>query len=212
MIPERYLSRTLDNYRTETEGQAKALGHCRTFADEFKGCQKTGASLFMVGNAGAGKTHLACAIANQLIEHGHTALFLGVSKMFRRIRATYRSDSCQSEQDAIDALVRVDLLIIDEVGVQRGTESEEQLLFEVLNDRYEAYKPTILISNLPLDQARAYIGTRTLDRLRECGGKLIVFDWDSYRGRVRDDAELPAGSGVTAEPKPPGLRLFPEDD
>lgn len=84
-----------------------------------------------------------------------------------------------------------DLLILDEVGVQFGSDTERLLLFDILNERYERRRPTILMSNLALDDAeeggrvvpgiKSYLGERVFDRLREDGGQSVVFDWPSHR-------------------------------
>lgn len=213
-IMPKYLTRTFDNYRVEQDRQQRATNACRSFVDNFKRCQETGASLILAGGRGTGKTHLACAIANSLMDHGKSVAFLPVMKMLRRIRETYRHDSPISEQQAIDALVKVDLLIIDEVGIQRGTESEEHLLFEIINERNGHYAPIILISNLPPKDVQQYIGSRSMERLIEGGAKLIAFDWDSYRGKVLADAELPMGDAIK-EPESGTqtvLKPFPKDD
>jgi DNA replication protein DnaC len=63
-------------------------------------------------------------------------------------------------------------------------------LFGILNDRYQSQHPTIVISNLPVSAAKGsesletYLGTKGLDRLRENGGKVVVFGWESFRGRT----------------------------
>lgn len=56
------------------------------------------------------------------------------------------------------------------------------LLFDVLNERYERRKPTLMLSNLTAQEVAAYLGERVMDRLREDGGRVIVFDWESHRG------------------------------
>jgi DNA replication protein DnaC len=81
-------------------------------------------------------------------------------------------------------MVFPDLLILDEVGVQFGSDTEKLLLFDVLNERYEQRKPTLLLSNLALDGVKAFLGERIYDRLREDGAEAVVFDWDSWRGRI----------------------------
>ena len=65
--------------------------------------------------------------------------------------------------------------------MQFGSEFEKQILFDVLNERYEKLKPSILLSNIPREQLGEYLGERVTDRLRENGGKMIPFDWDSHR-------------------------------
>ena len=57
-------------------------------------------------------------------------------------------------------------------------------VFDVINERYENLRPTIILSNLTTEEIRAYLGDRVYDRLRENGGKAFVFDWDSYRGKA----------------------------
>ena len=80
----------------------------------------------------------------------------------------------------VAGFIRPDLLILDEVGVQFGSETEKMILFEIINGRYEQLKPTIVISNLA-DALTDYLGERVVDRLREGGGRMLIFDWPSYR-------------------------------
>ena len=62
-----------------------------------------------------------------------------------------------------------------------GCKDDYRLAMREVFDRYEKMKPTILISNLSKDDVFKYLGERVADRLREDGGKVLVFDWDSYR-------------------------------
>ena len=81
-----------------------------------------------------------------------------------------------------------DLLILDEVGVQFGSDTEKLILFDVLNERYEKRRPTLVLSNLSLPDVEQYLGERIFDRLREDGGEAVVFDWESHRGNVQEAA------------------------
>ena len=74
-----------------------------------------------------------------------------------------------------------DLLILDEVGVQFGSDFERNTLFDVLNERYELRKPTIFLSNLGREDLAEFLGERVMDRLREDGATVVPFDWPSYR-------------------------------
>ena len=182
-LPARFADRSFDSYTAKEQGQKIALGVCRAFAEAWPEKRAAGGSLVLSGAPGTGKTHLACAIANYVMrEHLASAAFGSVATMLRHIKDTYRKDSDRSEQDAINDLVRPDLLILDEVGVQIGSEHEKLLMFEVLNSRYQELRPTILISNLSASELEGFLGQRVMDRYRECGS-VLAFDWQSFRGQ-----------------------------
>lgn len=182
-IPERFRDRELAGYVAKTEGQQRALKFAQAYAEGFDAVAKTGRSVLFIGKPGTGKTHLAIGIALHVMrEHKRNALFVTVMRAIRSIKETWRKDSEMSEADAIEDLVFPDLLILDEVGIQFGSEAEKLLLFDVLNERYERRKPTLMLSNLTAQEVAAYLGERVMDRLREDGGRSIVFDWESHRG------------------------------
>lgn len=86
-----------------------------------------------------------------------------------------------TEEDVLEELGGFDLLVIDEVGASRGSDWEVQLLHEVIDRRYQAVRPTIVVSNLTTTDLKDYIGERALDRLRQGGGDLVGFTWASVR-------------------------------
>jgi DNA replication protein DnaC len=177
-IPPRFIDATFDNYKAVSDKQKMVLTRCREYAASLS----TGnGSLFLCGSVGTGKTHLACAVLIDYIKHEHQGQYISVMKMIREIRSTYSKEAKEDEQDAIDRFTKKDLLVLDEVGVQLGTDSEKLLLFEVINGRYERMKPTVLISNLNVKDVTEYLGERTIDRLRENGGKVLGFTWESHR-------------------------------
>ena len=179
-IPERFKDRTLDSYVAKTSGQKKALAFAKEYAENFDQVIKTGRSAIFVGKVGTGKTHLAVGIALSIMQQQRSPVFVTVQRLIRRVKDSWRTKE-ETESDVIDAFASPDLLILDEVGVQFGSEFEKQLLFDVLNERYEKLKPSILLSNIPSEQLSDYLGERVMDRLRENGGVLIGFNWDSYR-------------------------------
>lgn len=180
-IPPRFADRTLSNFVPHADGPAKALAIAKGFAENFEDCLKTGQGLVFCGGVGAGKTHLAVGICHEVIKQDHVAVFSSVLGAVRSIKETYRKGSELTEAEAIQNLVDPDLLVLDEVGVQFGSETEKMYLFEVINGRYQALKPTIVISNLAKEPLTEYLGERVIDRLREGGGRMVVFDWPSYR-------------------------------
>lgn len=182
-IPERFRDRDLSSYVAKTDGQQRALKFAQSYSKGFDKVARSGQSALFIGKPGTGKTHLAIGIALHVMrEHKRNALFLTVMRAIRGIKETWRKDSEMSEADAIEDLVFPDLLILDEVGIQFGSDAEKLLLFDVLNERYERRRPTLMLSNLTAPEVAAYLGERVMDRLREDGGQVVVFDWASHRG------------------------------
>lgn len=190
-IPMRFQDRTFANFVVENHGQREALSICQGYAETFaEHASRRGTCLMLIGNPGCGKTHLACAIAMHLQASGFTAMFMTVLEVIRKVRASWRSKDADAEDVVLKQLAALDLLVLDEVGVQYGTEAEQNTLFEVINRRYQDCRPTILLSNLPVTGEngqpglRDYLGVRAYDRMREGGGRVVAFDWESFRGRA----------------------------
>lgn len=181
-IPRRFEGATLASYRPATERAEKVLAACRRYVETWPERHEKGSSLILSGDVGTGKTHLACAIAKAVAaKYEAHAAYMTVMQAVRRVRATYGPDARETEQEVFDRLSGIDLLVLDEVGVQSGSNHEHTTLFEILNRRYENVLPTIVISNLGLKELADAIDERLVDRLREQGAAL-TFKWDSYRG------------------------------
>lgn len=180
-IPPRFQSRSFENYTADTDGQEKALNVAKAYAERWPEMLGNGTCLIFSGKAGTGKTHLACAIANAVMAQGSSALFTTVAEAMRSIKRAYDKDAGVSEADAINALVQPRLLILDEAGADFGTEHSKTLLFDVINKRYECVQPTIILTNLDAPALREYLGDRIADRLREGGGRMVGFAWESHR-------------------------------
>ncbi|MDD1966164.1 ATP-binding protein [Pseudomonas putida] len=185
LIPKRFADRTLDNYRVEHEGQRKAQAFCKRYVAAFAEIERTGRCLMLLGQPGTGKTHLGAAMANDLMRTtSATAVYRTVGSILQSIRATY-GNSEQSEADILSSLIEPSLLVLDEVGVSKEQPSDFELttLFAIINGRYEQMRPTVVISNLSGDQLPAAMGERCVDRLREGGGVVVPFEWESQRGK-----------------------------
>jgi len=183
-IPEKFRDRKLTNYQADTPAKLRALRFAEDYAESFRHGTNKGRSAVFVGTPGTGKTHLAAGIALRIMHsYGKTVVFSTVSKAIRRIKETWSKGSDETETQAINVFVFPDLLILDEVGVQFGSDTEQKLLFDILNERYERNKPTLFLSNLSAEEVKGYLGERIFDRIREGGGEAIVFNWESYRGK-----------------------------
>ena len=176
-VPERYLNEALDTYKITNEMQATAAKAATNFlhavkCGEFK-------SLVMIGSAGTGKTHLACAIVREAGGKYRTAPEI-VEEM-RRAKSFTANDT---EADIIQYYGHVPLLVIDEIGRGIAATDEKYMLYQILNARYNTRKPTVLISNHKKADFLQYIGVAAADRLVE-SAEVWELNGESYRRELR---------------------------
>ncbi|HDP4933638.1 TPA: ATP-binding protein [Escherichia coli] len=183
-IPARFENCTLQNYEPVNDDAKRALKVCQAYASRWPERLQKGGGLVMCGKLGTGKNHLALAIARHAItEHQSSAVFTTALKIAREYKSTWSKGSSRTEDEVIRYFTKPDLLIIDEVGVQFGSDAEKLIMFEIINTRYERMKPTILISNQTREELAAFIGERVLDRMSDGGGCTLSYTWDSYRSK-----------------------------
>ncbi|HAT3951874.1 TPA: ATP-binding protein [Kluyvera ascorbata] len=182
-IARRFEHCELDNYEAVNADADVNRQACEAYANNWPKHLAAGTSMVMVGSCGTGKNHLAVGLAKKIIrDHLATVLITDVMRITRMVKSTWRNDASRTEADVLDHYTSLDLLIIDEVGVQFGSPSELAILQEVINSRYESMLPTILISNLTLKQLKDSVSERIVDRVTEGGNNQLVFNWESYRG------------------------------
>ena len=181
MIPPRFQNKNLESYETPNTWQVKAKTAIQNYINNLDENLEKGRNIILIGGVGTGKTHLSIGLLKAVIENGGIGMFITASDLFMNIRDTWTRSSEITTLDRVQQFVDLDLLVIDEIGVQRGTDNEREILFSIINSRYNNLKPTVLLSNLSLKEVRAYIGERTFDRLKEDGGQIVVLNGESYR-------------------------------
>ncbi len=180
-VPLRFHGATLDGFEASTPAQAKVKDWALAYLASLTADQKSGKSAILLGRPGTGKTHLACALAVAAADRGMSARYATVLRAIRRVKDSWRPEAPETEREVIADYADCGLLVLDEVGIQTGSQFESNILFDLLNRRYECCRPTILVSNLVLSEIPKFLGERILDRLREDGGQMLAFDWESHR-------------------------------
>lgn len=137
----------------------------RKYVENFENMREQGTGLLLCGQVGTGKSFLAAAIANELISQGTPCMMTNFSRIISRISEKFGGD-----QKYLDNLNRFDLLIIDDLGVERDSEYTWEKVMNVIDSRYRAGLPIIVTTNLsmgelsdPSDLRRQ----RVFSRLRE---------------------------------------------
>lgn len=179
-IRERYQNCTFKNFKVENDGQRKALSLAKSWVDHFgAGC----ASFVFSGTPGTGKNHLASAIGNALLAQKKSVLIITVAELMTEFKAGFNGG--RSENELMNAMSRVDLLILDEVGVQMYSQYEQVTLNQIIDRRTSMLKPVGILTNLNASDLKNAIGERAMDRLQMGGGMWVIFNWESFRTRSR---------------------------
>ena len=144
-MSKRNLSYKFDNFEPNNSNR-KVFNNLKNYSKKLvNGIEKKG--LILVGNNGVGKTHLACSIANKLIENGTSVIYGTLINLLAELRNSYYIDNNISEMEIIKLYENVDLLIIDDLGKEKPSEWGLEKLFTIINSRYENNLPVIITTN-----------------------------------------------------------------
>lgn len=146
------------------------------------------AGLLLTGPVGSGKTFLACCIANALLARNKTLLFVVVPDLLDQIKATYDANrtSTVSETELLDTAREVPLLILDDLGAHNYTDWTRNKIFSIINYRLNYLLPTVITSNINLEDLEEYLGERTTSRIFQmCKPYRLLVDVDIRVQTVR---------------------------
>lgn len=144
-MSKRNLNYKFDNFKINNSNK-KVFDNIKNYSEKLvNGIQKKG--LILVGNNGVGKTHLACGIANKLIENGIPVIYGTLINLLAELRNSYDTENNISEMEIIKLYENFDLLIIDDLGKEKPSEWGLEKLFTIINSRYENNLPVIITTN-----------------------------------------------------------------
>lgn len=189
-IQRRYNHCELANFDQHTDSLRAAFKQSVRFIEAFPVVDR---GLLFHGAHGVGKTHLAVSVLKAAIrEKGARGYFYETGELLKLIRDTYDAGAMLNEMDVLRPVLEADLLVLDDLGVEKTSEWVQETLGHVINIRYSERRPTIFTTNL-IDSSdstdpRSFmfrLGSRTRSRLFE------MCDWiemDSIDAREVQDA------------------------
>lgn len=137
--------------------------------------------LFLTGIYGCGKTYLACALGIELLLNQYKGVvFCSVPQFLHQIRSSFNNTGVKSEKEIVDTLMYRDYVIMDDLGAEKVSDFSLDRLYLVIDYRYSNEKPTIITSNLDLNEIRDRIHDRLGSRIAEMCECLMLPEKD-YR-------------------------------
>ena len=161
-LGERFSNRTFGNF--DPRRDQRAFTFCKSYAntDNLFNIKKNG--LLLLGGVGSGKTHLAAAISNELIDRGIPVLFGTFIEHLEHIKEEFDNTG---QKKHLSMMKTTPLLVIDDLGKEKRTEWSQQILFDVVNYRYEHLLPIIITTNFDPDGIANHCGEAVWSRLYE---------------------------------------------
>ncbi|ENT3909942.1 ATP-binding protein, partial [Escherichia coli] len=93
-------------------------------------------------------------------------------------------DDGQSGEKLLRELCEVDLLVLDEIGIQRETKNEQVVLHQIIDRRTASMRSVGMLTNLNYEAMKTLLGERIMDRMTMNGGRWVSFNWESWRPNV----------------------------
>lgn len=156
----------------------EAFTIAQAFAVEPKGW------LLFHGNVGAGKTHLAAAVANELVARRRLVVFQVVPTLLDHLKAAFKPDSPVDHDELFASVLNAETLVLDDLGTERATPWAREKLFQLVDHRYLRRLPTVVTTNRKRDQFRDENDQRLASRLWDRGlCQVVAFTGRDYRQR-----------------------------
>lgn len=142
-LGERFKGRTFASF--DARRDKDAFDACSRYANDPRLMERKRNGLVLYGNYGSGKTHLAAAVSNALIHKGTPVLFGTFITHLENIRQEFDN---AGQRTYLSKMKVTPVLVIDDLGKEKKSEWTRQVLFDVINYRYEHLLPTIITTNL----------------------------------------------------------------
>ncbi|MDP8948746.1 MAG: ATP-binding protein [Actinomycetota bacterium] len=155
---------------------ARAAEKVENYLKSWEENRESGRGLYFCGDVGTGKTHLAVAVMNELIQRRRVpSLFVTVPEFLDNLREAYMIPG-RDLDEWMDAVKNAPVLVLDDLGAEKPNPWVRERLFVVVNHRYREALPTIFTSNIGPRDLASQLGERTASRI------IAMCEWISLEG------------------------------
>lgn len=147
LMDDKFRGSTFSTFQ-QTKNNVRNLRLCRRYAENFDEMMSKNQGLLFYGGVGTGKTFSAACIANYLLDRKIPTVMTSFIKIIESASLSSREDT----MNFTDRLNRAKLLIIDDLGAERGTDFALERVYDIIDSRYRARLPMILTTNVPIDE------------------------------------------------------------
>ncbi len=158
----------------------------RAFEEATKFAEHPEGWLLLEGVYGCGKTHLAAAIGNERLRQGDIVLFITVPDLLDHLRATFSPSSETGYDDTFERIRNAPILILDDLGTENTSGWAREKLFQLFNHRHSFRLPTVVTTNVDLDNLDPRIRSRLLDQNIIHRVKIVAPDYRTSVQNQRD--------------------------
>ena len=163
-VSERFRSRTFATFQA-TPATKPAVDLCRRFCVAVKLDPKV-PGLLLKGNCGTGKTHLAVAILRETAEAGIPGMFVVVPDLLAKLRASFGQKDGKADE-LVTTAKNAPLLVLDDLGAENPSPWVVELIYVLINHRYEHMLPTVITTNCNGRELEEMFGRRVVSRFAE---------------------------------------------
>lgn len=178
-FPKIFSNVKFDDYKPDCEEAEEVLSRMKQYALNFAKVREVGSSVIFLGGTGTGKSMLSAAVGNSIMGQGYTVLYLTCPQAISLIKRSWVTNSEISQDEYLEKFGKPDLLILDEVPKGCKSQTDWELLHEIMNRRYMEMKPTISISTLSKKQLEEKLTAEVLRRMH-FKGLIMHFNWKQY--------------------------------